>query len=107
MKKKDKERESLLKERDELKAKLVDFVEFVNSDKCQKLSAGHRSLLMTQKVSMEMYLGILNKRLFDDVENAPVGSFGLASLMLPMMLEAPFGNAPKLPPMPEVKPDAA
>ena len=106
MKKKDKERESLLKERDELKAKLVDFVEFINSDKCQKLAAGHRSLLMTQKVSMELYLDILNKRLFDDVENAREGTFSLVSLMLPMMLNAPFGSAPEPIPFPE-KTDAA
>lgn len=101
MKKKDKERESLFKERDELKAKLVDFVEFINSDKCQKLGAGHRNMLMTQKVSMELYLDILNKRLFNDVENAREGTFSLVSLMLPMMLNAPFDNAPKPLPFPQ------
>lgn len=83
---------SLLKERDELKEKLVALIEFINTDECFKLSANHRALLANQKGSMEMYLDILNKRLYEDVDSIPSGNISLMSLMLPMLLNPPFGS---------------
>ena len=62
----------LLVEQKELKEKFVKLVEFINSEEYYKLSDNTRLLLKNQKIAMELYLNVLNMRVFEDVDNITV-----------------------------------
>lgn len=74
-------KERLIKERDELKEKFIKLVEFINSDKFYKLSYNNKQVLKNQKIVMELYLSVLNMRVFEDVDKITVPDFGFFQLM--------------------------
>ena len=67
----------LLVEQKELKEKFVKLVEFINSEEYYKLSDNTRLLLKNQKIAMELYLNVLNMRVFEDVDNITVPDYGM------------------------------
>jgi len=74
-------KERLIKERDELKEKFIKLVEFINSEKFYELSANNKQVLKNQKIIMELYLSVLNMRVFEDVDKITVPDFGFFQLM--------------------------
>lgn len=64
-----------------LKEKLVKLIEFINSEKFYQLSQNNRQLLLNQKIAMELYLSVLNIRLFEDVDNIVVPDLGMIQMM--------------------------
>lgn len=69
-------KERLIKERDELKEKFIKLVEFINSEKFYELSPNNKQVLKNQKIVMELYLSVLNMRVFEDVNNITVPDYG-------------------------------
>lgn len=82
-------KERLIKERDELKEKFIKLVEFINSDKFYELSPNNKQVLRNQKIVMELYLSVLNMRVFEDVDKIVVPDLGF----MQMMGQALNGNA--------------
>ena len=66
----------LLAEQKELKEKMVKLVAFINSEEYYQLSENNRLLLKDQKIAMELYLNVLNIRVFGDVDNIAVPDYG-------------------------------
>lgn len=69
-------REQLQEERKDIKARFIKLVEFINSDKFYELSANNKQVLKNQKIVMELYLSVLNMRVFEDVNNITVPDYG-------------------------------
>lgn len=74
-------KERLVKEQAELKEKLIKLTEFINSEKFYTLSPNNRQLLKNQKITMELYLSVLNMRVFEDVDNIVVPDLGFMQMM--------------------------
>ena len=74
-------KERLIKERDELKDKFIKLVEFINSDKFYELSANNKQVLKNQKIIMELYLSVLNMRVFEDIDKIVVPDLGFMQMM--------------------------
>ena len=55
----------------------MKLVEFINSEEYYKLSDNTRLLLKNQKIAMELYLNVLNMRVFEDVDNITVPDYGM------------------------------
>ena len=74
-------RERLIVEQKELKEKLIKLMEFINSEKFYELSDNNRLLLKNQKIAMELYLNVLNMRVFEDVDKILVPDYGVMQVM--------------------------
>lgn len=74
-------KERLIKEQKELKEKLAKLTDFINSEKFYKLSQNNRQLLKNQKIAMELYLNVLNMRLFEDVDEITVLDYGMMQVI--------------------------
>jgi hypothetical protein len=86
-----KDLEKLKKEQDELKERLVKLIAFINSEEYFALDETEKSLLMSQRVGMEIYLNSLTQRIYGVRKLDPCGS------MLPLMLMSmfnPFSPSP-------------
>ena len=70
-------KERLIIEQKELKEKLIKLTEFVNSEKYYELSPNYRQVLKNQKLAMELYLSVLNMRVFEDIDKILVPDFGM------------------------------
>lgn len=80
-------KERLIKERDELKDKFIKLVEFINSEKFYELSPNNKQVLKNQKIVMELYLSVLNMRVYEDIDNIMVPDLEFMQMMGNM-----FGN---------------
>ena len=74
-------KERLIIEQKELKEKLIKLTEFVNSEKYYELSPNNRQVLKNQKLAMELYLSVLNMRVFEDIDNILVPDLGVIQMM--------------------------
>lgn len=86
-----KDLEKLKKEQADLKEKLVRLIEFINSEEYFTLDETEKSLLMSQRVGMEIYLNSLTQRIYGVRKLDPCGS------MLPLILMSmfnPFSPSP-------------
>ena len=79
-----KDLEKLKKEQAELKERLVKLIAFINSEEYFTLDETEKSLLMSQRVGMEIYLNSLTQRIYGVRKLDPCGS------MLPLMLMSMF-----------------
>lgn len=79
-----KDLEKLKKEQADLKEKLVRLIEFINSEEYFTLDETEKSLLMSQRVGMEIYLNSLTQRIYGVRKLDPCGS------MLPLILMSMF-----------------
>jgi hypothetical protein len=68
-------KEKLIVEQQELKEKLSKLTEFMNSEDYYKLSPNNRLVLRNQKIAMDLYLQVLNMRVFEDVDNIYVPDY--------------------------------
>lgn len=68
-------KEKLIKEQTELKKRLDTLIEFIDSDKFNKLSENNRKLLINQKIAMTLYLSTLDMRLQTNVDYIDVPDF--------------------------------
>ena len=62
-------KERLVKEQSELKEKFLKLVKFINSEEFFKLSNNNKQVLKNQKIIMELYLSVLNMRIYEDIDN--------------------------------------
>lgn len=74
-------KERLIKEQAELKERLAKLTDFINSEKFYELSENNRQLLKNQKIAMELYLNVLNMRLFEDVDEITVLDYGMMQVL--------------------------
>lgn len=70
-------KEELIEEQKELKEKLSKLTEFMNSEDYYKLSPNNRLILKNQKIAMDLYLQVLNTRVFEDVDKIYVPDYAL------------------------------
>ena len=75
-------KERLVKEQAELKKKLANLTDFINSEEFYALSTNHRQLLKNKKIAMELYLNVLNMQVFEDVDNAYIPDYGFLQAMI-------------------------
>lgn len=80
-------KERLIIEQKELKEKLIKLMEFINSEKFYELSENNKQLLKNQKIAMELYLSVLNMRVFEDVDKIFIPDLGMLQ-----MVGSVFGN---------------
>ena len=80
-------KERLIIEQQELKEKLSKLTEFMNSEEYYKLSHNNRLVLKNQKIAMELYLQVLNMRVFENVDEIFVPDYGFMQ-----MFGGAFGN---------------
>lgn len=81
-------KERLVNEQEALKEKFVKLVEFINSENFYKLSPNNKQVLKNQKIAMELYLSVLNMRIYEDIDKITVPDLGF----LQMMGQALSGN---------------
>jgi hypothetical protein len=76
-------KEKLVEEQKALKEKLVELIEFINSEEFFKLSEKEKSLINSQRVGMEMYINALTIRVYGEAEKENIaGSSNLFPLLL-------------------------
>ena len=80
-------KEKLIEEQKELKEKVSKLTEFMNSEEYYKLSPNNRLILKNQKIAMELYLQVLNTRVFEDVDKIYIPDYAFMQ-----MFGAAFGN---------------
>lgn len=80
-------KEELIEEQKELKEKVSKLTEFMNSEEYYKLSQNNRLVLKNQKIAMDLYLQVLNTRVFEDVDNIYVPDYSFMQ-----MFGMAFGN---------------
>jgi len=73
----EKYKERLIEEQKELKDKLSKLTEFMNSEDYYKLSPNNRLVLKNQKIAMDLYLQVLNMRVFENVDEVCVPNYAL------------------------------
>ena len=74
-------KERLINEQKELKERLAKLTDFINSEKFYNLSQNNRQLLRNQKIAMELYLNVLNMRLFEEVDEITVLDYGMMQVL--------------------------
>ena len=80
-------KERLIEEQKELKEKVSKLTEFMNSEEYYKLSPNNRLVLKNQKIAMDLYLQVLNTRVFEDIDKIYVPDYSFMQ-----MFGAAFGN---------------
>ena len=70
-------KENLIEEQKELKEKVSKLTEFMNSEEYYKLSPNNRLVLKNQKIAMDLYLQVLNTRVFEDVDKIYIPDYAL------------------------------
>ena len=84
----------LVDEQIEVKDKLAKLVDFINSEKFYKLSPNNKLILRNQKIAMELYLNILNMRVYEDIDSIVVPDYGYLQMMGNMFGGSMFGSNP-------------
>ena len=79
-----KDLEKLKKEQAELKERLVEVIDLINSEEYFTLDETEKSLLMSQRVGMEVYLNSLTQRIYG------ARKLDASSSMLPLILMSMF-----------------
>ena len=69
------DKEKLIVGQQELKEKLSKLTEFMNSEEYYKLSPNNRLVLKNQKIAMELYLQVLNMRVFENIDEIYVPDY--------------------------------
>ena len=80
-------KERLIEEQKELKEKVSKLTEFMNSEEYYKLSPNNRLILKNQKIAMDLYLQVLNTRVFEDVDKIYIPDYAFMQ-----MFGTAFGN---------------
>lgn len=86
-----KDLEKLKKDQAELKDRLVELIAFINSEEYFTLDETEKSLLMSQRVGMEVYLNSLTQRIYG------ARKLDISNSMLPLILMSmfnPFSSSP-------------
>ena len=79
-----KDLEKLKKEQEELKERLLKLIAFINSEEYFTLDEAEKSLLMSQRSGMEIYLNSLTQRIYG------VRKMDISSSMLPLLIMSMF-----------------
>lgn len=79
-----KDLEELKKEQAELKGRLVELIDVINSEYFYSLDETKRSLMMSQRAGMEIYLNSLTQRIYG------ARKIDTSSSMLPLILMSMF-----------------
>ena len=91
-------REKMIEEQKDLKGKLLELVDYMNSEEFFTLSEKEKALLNSQRAGMEMYLNALTNRLYGDKEKPDFSGSLLPLLLLGMLGNGGWGGSAPLPP---------
>lgn len=81
--------EALKKEQAETKSKLVELVEFINSEEYYTLSPSEKSIIGQRRIALEMYLNSLTKEIYDKEGS----TFDVSSAMWPLLMSNMFTSS--------------
>ena len=81
--------ESLKKEQAETKSKLVELVEFINSEEYYTLSPSEKNIISQRRIALEMYLNSLTKGIYDKEGS----TFDVSSAMWPLLMSGIFTSS--------------
>lgn len=96
-----KSNEELKLEQQEIKVKLAELVDFINSEEYYTLSENEKGLVNKQRTGMEIYLSSLTKRIYDEEGMSDSSSMLWLSLLMGMF-GTPWGlSLPKIPESPK------
>lgn len=73
--------EDLKKEHAELKSKLINLVDYMNSAEYYQLSDNRKKILYNKKICLEMYLKVLNMQVYEDIDSIFVPDLGAISML--------------------------
>lgn len=73
--------EKIVKDQQELKANLLELIDFISSADYYKLSDNRRKLLLNKKMCMETYLNVLNMEIYEDIDHIYIPDMGTVSIM--------------------------
>ena len=79
-----KDLEKLKKEQEELKERLLKLIAFINNEEYFTLDEAEKSLLMSQRAGMEIYLNSLTQRIYG------VRKMDISRSMLPLLIMSMF-----------------
>ena len=88
------EKENLKQEHAQLKERLAELVDFINSEENYKQNEVEKQLIATQRSGMEMYLNALSLRLWGKNECNPSISSMLPLLMSTMLMPSFSSTSP-------------
>lgn len=88
------DKEKLEQEQAELKVRLAELVDFINSEEYYKLDEREKMLLGTQRYGMEMYINSLSMRLWGE-RDVPNSSAMMGGLLASMLMPPPSAFLPK------------
>ena len=77
------------KEQAETKSKLVELVEFINSEEYYTLSSSEKNIIGQRRVALEMYLNSLTKGIYDKEGS----TFDVSSAMWPLLMSSMFTSS--------------
>ena len=78
--------ESLKREQAETKSKLVDVIEFINSEEYYSLTQSEKNIMGQRRIALEMYLNSLTKGIYDKEGS----TFDTSSAMWPLLMSSLF-----------------
>lgn len=82
--------EELKKEQYDVKAKLHELVDFINSEEYYSLSQSEKNIIGQRRIALEMYLNSLTKNIYDKEGS----TFDMSSAIWPLMMGNIFsGNS--------------
>jgi len=85
-------KEKLIVEQQELKEKVSKLTEFMNSEEYYKLSHNNRLVLKNQKIAMDLYLQVLNTRVFENIDEIYVPDYSFMQMFGMAFTGNGFGN---------------
>lgn len=94
-------KEKMIEEQKDLKGKLLELIDYMNSEEFFTLSEKEKALLNSQRSGMEMYLNALTNRIYSDKEKADFSGNILPLLLLSMLGNGGWGGPSSLPPVPK------
>lgn len=101
-------REKMEQEHAQLKERLRELTDFINSEEYYKLSDAEKQLIAAQRSGMEVYINALSIRLWGKGNTNGAFSPSLLGLMTSLMFAPSFGSPmPEVPKMPDVPSEEA
>lgn len=101
-------KEKMLQEHSQLKERLQELTDLINSEDYYKLSEAEKQLIATQRSGMEVYINALSIRLWGNENASGAHSPSLLGLVTSMLFAPSFGcPMPKSPGEPSGEPKGA
>lgn len=90
-------KDKMIEEQKDLKGKLLELIDYMNSEEFFSLSENEKALLNSQRTGMEMYLNALTNRIYGEESKHDVSGSFFPLLLLGMLSGNMWGSSTPLP----------